>query len=152
VAATAGCADQWHVDQGGGTSRDPGVISDCSSENALNNGASRWTGTVGLVRLIASEKMPEMSTLLSRLFVLVAVAMLPAIALQAYNEIDLRRTREVEVQDEALGVAKLAAAEQMQIVQGIHQALIALSEHLLLSTASLALYVRDGEAHHASVF
>jgi hypothetical protein len=104
------------------------------------------------VRLIASEKMPEMSTLLSRLFVLVAVAMLPAIALQAYNEIDLRRTREVEVQDEALGVAKLAAAEQMQIVQGIHQALIALSEHLLLSTASLALYVRDGEAHHASVF
>jgi hypothetical protein len=38
-----------------------------------------------------------MSSLLSRLFVLVAVAMLPAIAVQAYNEIDLRRTREVEV-------------------------------------------------------
>ena len=69
-----------------------------------------------------------MSSLLSRLFVLVAVAMLPAIAVQAYNEIDLRRTRKVEVQDEALGLAKLAAAEQQQIVQGIRQALVALSE------------------------
>ncbi|WP_456638508.1 ATP-binding protein [Bradyrhizobium sp. USDA 10063] len=54
--------------------------------------------------------------------------MLPAIAIQAYNEIDLRRTRQVEVQDEALGLAKLAAAEQQQIVQGVRQALIALSE------------------------
>ncbi|MGX9428842.1 ATP-binding protein [Bradyrhizobium sp. LeoA1S1] len=70
-----------------------------------------------------------MSSLLSRLFVLVAAAMLPAIAIQAYNEIDLRRTRQVEVRDEALGRAKLAAAEQQQIVQGVHQALIALSEH-----------------------
>ncbi len=69
-----------------------------------------------------------MSSLLSRLFVLVAVAMLPAIAIQAYNEIDLHRTREVEVQDEALGLAKLAAAEQLQIIQGVRQALIALSE------------------------
>jgi signal transduction histidine kinase len=69
-----------------------------------------------------------MSSLLSRLFVLVAVAMLPAIGVQAYNEMDLRRTREVEVQDEALGLAKLAAAEQQQIVQGVRQALIALSE------------------------
>ena len=69
-----------------------------------------------------------MSSLLSRLFVLVAIAMLPAIGVQAYNEIDLRRTREVEVRDEALGLAKLAAAEQQQIVQGVRQALIALSE------------------------
>jgi signal transduction histidine kinase/CheY-like chemotaxis protein len=69
-----------------------------------------------------------MSSLLSRLFVLVAAAMLPAIAILTYNEIDLRRTREVEVQGEALGLAKLAAAEQQQIVQGVRQALIALSE------------------------
>jgi PAS domain S-box-containing protein len=66
--------------------------------------------------------------MLSRLFVLVTVAMVPAIAIQAYNEIDLRGTRKVEVRDEALGLAKLAAAEQQQIVQGVRQALIALSE------------------------
>ena len=57
-----------------------------------------------------------------------AVALLPAIAVQVYNEFDLRRAREVEVQDQALSLAKLAAAEQQQIVQGIRQTLIALSE------------------------
>jgi len=67
-------------------------------------------------------------TLLLRLFVLVAVALLPAIAIQSYNEFDLRRSRQMEVQEQALGLAKLAAAEQQQIVQGIRQALIALSE------------------------
>jgi signal transduction histidine kinase len=69
-----------------------------------------------------------MNSLLSRLFALVAAAMLPAIAIQAYNEVDLRSTRQVEVQDDVRGLAKLAAAEQLQIVQGIRQAMIALSE------------------------
>ncbi len=67
-------------------------------------------------------------TILSRLFLLVAVALLPAIAIQAYNEIDLRRARQVEVENQALSLAKLAAAEQQQIVQGIRQVLIAMSE------------------------
>jgi PAS domain S-box-containing protein len=67
-------------------------------------------------------------TLLSRLFVLVATALLPAIGIQAYNEYDLRRTRQVEVQNQALSMAKLAAAEQQQIVQGIRQVLVAMSE------------------------
>ncbi|SHK39768.1 Signal transduction histidine kinase [Bradyrhizobium lablabi] len=67
-------------------------------------------------------------TLLSRLFVLVAVALLPAIAIQVHNEFDLRRARQVEVQNQALSLAKLAAAEQQQIVQGIRQVLIAMSE------------------------
>jgi hypothetical protein len=55
--------------------------------------------------------------------VLVAVALLPAIAIQMYNEFDLRRARQVEVQNQALRLAKLAAAEQEQIVQGIRQVL-----------------------------
>jgi signal transduction histidine kinase len=60
--------------------------------------------------------------------VLVAVALLPAIAIEMYNEFDLRRARQVEVQNQALNLAKLAAADQQQIVQGIRQVLIALSE------------------------
>ncbi|MCA1454377.1 response regulator [Bradyrhizobium sp. BRP22] len=67
-------------------------------------------------------------TLLSRLFVLVAIALIPAIAIQAYNELQLRRARQVEVQAQALNLVELAAAEQRQIVMGTHQALIALSE------------------------
>ena len=42
---------------------------------------------------------------------LVAVALLPVIAIQAYNEFDQRRAREVEVKNQALSVAKLAATE-----------------------------------------
>jgi len=66
--------------------------------------------------------------LLSRLFMLVAVALLPAIAIQSYNEFELRHSRQMEVQEQALGLAKLAAAQQQQIIGGIRQVLIALSE------------------------
>jgi len=81
-------------------------------------------------------------TLLSRLFVLVTVALLPAIAIQMYNELDLRRVRQVEVQNQALSLAKLAAAEQQQIVQGIRQVLIAMSELPSIKT-------RDSQACNA---
>jgi signal transduction histidine kinase/HAMP domain-containing protein len=67
-------------------------------------------------------------TIFSRLLTLVAVALLPAIAIQAYNEVELRRSRQLEVQNQALNLAKLAAKDQLQIVQGIRQVLIALSE------------------------
>lgn len=59
---------------------------------------------------------------------LVAVALLPAIAIQSYNQFDLHRLRQSDVQEHALSLAKLAAAQQLQIVDGIHQVLIALSE------------------------
>jgi signal transduction histidine kinase len=73
---------------------------------------------------------------------LVAVALVPAIAIQAYNEFDLRRARQVEVQNQALSLAKLAAAEQEQIVQGIRQVLIAMSELPSIKT-------RDSQACNA---
>ena len=57
-----------------------------------------------------------------------AVALVPTIAIQMYNEFDLRRARQVEVQNQALSLARLVAAEQQQIVQGIREVLIALSE------------------------
>jgi signal transduction histidine kinase len=81
-------------------------------------------------------------TILSRLFLLVAVALLPAIAIQMYNEFDLRRARQVEVQNQALSLARLAAAEQQQIVQGIRQVLIAMSELPSIKT-------RDSQACNA---
>ncbi|WP_407179900.1 ATP-binding protein [Bradyrhizobium sp. STM 3562] len=66
--------------------------------------------------------------LLSRLFVLVALSLLPAIGIQSYNEFTLRRSLELQVQEQAFGFAKLAAAQQLQIVEGIREVLIALSE------------------------
>jgi PAS domain S-box-containing protein len=73
---------------------------------------------------------------------LVAIALLPVIAVQAYNEFDLRRARQLEVQSQAISLAKLAAAEQQQIVQGIRQVLIALSE-------LPAIKARDSQACNA---
>src|SRR5258708_8439802 len=59
-----------------------------------------------------------------------------------YTEFDLRRARQVEVQNQALSLAKLAAAEQQQIVQGIRQVLIAMSELPSIKT-------RDSQACNA---
>src|ERR1700710_1088135 len=59
-----------------------------------------------------------------------------------YNEFDLRRARQVEVQNQALSLAKLAAAEQQQIVQGIREVLIAMSE-------LPAIKARDSQACNA---
>lgn len=67
-------------------------------------------------------------TILSRLLMLLVAASLPAIAIQAFNESDVRRMRQVEIQNQAISLAKLAAGEQQQTIQGIRQVLIALSE------------------------
>jgi signal transduction histidine kinase len=66
--------------------------------------------------------------LTQRLFLLVLIALLPALAIQAYNEFDLRRTRQTEVDDMALRQAKLASSELNQIFEGIHNLLIAVAE------------------------
>jgi PAS domain S-box-containing protein len=66
--------------------------------------------------------------LLLRLFLLIAAALMPTVLIQGYNELALRRSRQIEVRDQALSLAKLAAAEQQQIIQGIREVLIALSE------------------------
>lgn len=80
--------------------------------------------------------------LLSRVFLLAAVALLPTIAIQGYIEFDLRRAREIEVCRLALSLAKQAAAEQQQMVQGIRQVLLALSEFP-------AIKARDSQACNA---
>jgi hypothetical protein len=59
-----------------------------------------------------------------------------------YNEFDLRRARQIEVQNQAFSLAKIAAEEQQQIVQGLRQVLIALSE-------LPAIKARDSQACNA---
>ncbi|MFO1070939.1 MAG: ATP-binding protein [Geminicoccaceae bacterium] len=67
-------------------------------------------------------------TLTQRLFVLVGIALLPAVAIQAYNELDLRRAREREIHDLALRQAQLAASELDQIFNGVRGLLMAVAE------------------------
>ncbi|MFO1072630.1 MAG: HWE histidine kinase domain-containing protein [Geminicoccaceae bacterium] len=66
-------------------------------------------------------------SVLQRLCLLVALALLPAILIQALNELDLRRSREAELHELALRQAELAASELGQIVGGVRSLLTALA-------------------------
>jgi hypothetical protein len=67
------------------------------------------------------------TNLLARLFVLVFMAILPALAIQAYNEIELRRSREAEVREDALRLAKFASGELDRIIDNGRALAVALA-------------------------
>jgi two-component system, sensor histidine kinase len=78
-------------------------------------------------------------SLVGRLYLVVLVAVLPAVAIQLHNELTLRRDREAEVHGEALRLAQLAASE----LDGI----LIEARTLLLSLANApAVRARDGPA------
>lgn len=64
-----------------------------------------------------------MKSLKARLLAVVAVALIPALAIQAYTEMDARRVRQQLIQDEALRSVHLVSSEQDRIVEGAEQAL-----------------------------
>ncbi len=69
---------------------------------------------------------PRLS-LRARLFILTALALLPALAILLYNEVSLRRSREAEVQALALRFGQLAALEMQGVIEGIHGLLLAVA-------------------------
>lgn len=64
---------------------------------------------------------------LARLFALVVVAMLPALALQAYNEIAGRQEREIEVREDAMRLALFTSGEVDRIIENAHTVLAAVA-------------------------
>ena len=85
--------------------------------DGTNRRSARW-------RSVEDRRM----TLKQRLFILVTIALLPAVVIQAYNEFDLRRSREQEVRDLAVRQAELAASELDQIFGGVRTLLTAVAE------------------------
>ena len=67
-------------------------------------------------------------TMTSRLLLLVLIASTPALLIQGYTEISLRRTSEERLVELAGTRARMAAAEQARIVEGIRQVLIVLAQ------------------------
>ncbi|HEY3849117.1 MAG TPA: ATP-binding protein [Acetobacteraceae bacterium] len=67
-------------------------------------------------------------TLRLHLILLVVVCMLPAIALLAMDQVQLRRAREAEVRGEILGLAKAGAGEIDRVIDGGKQLLTALEQ------------------------
>src|SRR6185436_11986775 len=58
-------------------------------------------------------------TLTQRLFVLALIALLPAMLMLVYNEIDFRRARLTNLREDAARSAKLVASEVEQIFDGL---------------------------------
>ncbi|WP_158258525.1 PAS domain-containing protein [Rhodopila globiformis] len=67
-----------------------------------------------------------MNSLLARLLVIVAVAVIPALAFQAYTESQVRQARQHLVADEARRLASRVGAEQQRIIEGADQMLTVL--------------------------
>lgn len=68
------------------------------------------------------------SNLRARLFLLVVLAVLPALGLIFYNDMEQRKMAATQAQEDALRLAQLAAAEQAQLMRSTHQLLIALAQ------------------------
>jgi PAS domain S-box-containing protein len=67
------------------------------------------------------------NNLLARLLMVVAVALVPTLAFQAYTETDARHVRQELVQEEALRLVHSVASEQQMIIEGADQVLGAIS-------------------------
>src|SRR5215469_2040726 len=60
-----------------------------------------------------------------RLFLLVTIAVLPALGIQAYNEYNLRRSREADIRDRVVQITKQFGEEMGELREGARQLLIA---------------------------
>ena len=63
-----------------------------------------------------------------RLFLLVTIAVLPALGIQAYNEYDLRRSREADIRDRVVQITKQFGEEMGELREGARQLLIAVAQ------------------------
>jgi len=68
------------------------------------------------------------SSLRARLLLLALLAVLPALGLILYTDLEQRRLAATQAQDDALRLARLAAADQGQLLQSTHQLLTALAQ------------------------
>src|SRR3954451_21674627 len=80
-----------------------------------------------------------MCSLLARLLIVVAIAVIPALAFQAYTESKVRQTRQQLVEDEARRLVTLVSAEQRRIIEGADQMLSALGTVPFVQDANAAL-------------
>jgi signal transduction histidine kinase len=78
-------------------------------------------------------------SIIVRLFFLVLVALTPVTAVQVLDELDLRRTREAELNAEARRLATFVGMEQDRIIEGARQFLITLSRLHSVRTGEHAL-------------
>ena len=75
----------------------------------------------------AISRLP-FASLTFRLLILVVIAVLPAILIQAYNEYDLRKAREDDIRQRVIQITKQFGEEIGELREGARQLLLALTE------------------------
>src|ERR1700733_14278514 len=65
--------------------------------------------------------------LTTRLVLLTVIAVLPALAIQAYNEYDLRRAREQDIRERVVQITKQFGEEMGELREGARQLLAAMA-------------------------
>jgi signal transduction histidine kinase len=76
---------------------------------------------------LAISRLP-FASLTFRLLILVVIAVLPAILIQAYNEYDLRKAREDDIRQRVIQITKQFGEEIGELREGARQLLLALTE------------------------
>jgi PAS domain S-box-containing protein len=69
-------------------------------------------------RRAGTQTRKKMNSLLTRLLLIVAVALIPALCFQAYSENEARQLRQQFMEDQALDLVRFVSAEQRRIVEG----------------------------------
>ena len=67
-------------------------------------------------------------SLTTKMFMLVLIAVMPALAIQSYNEYDLRKSREDEIRNKTIQITRQFGAEMGEIREGARQYLQVLSQ------------------------
>jgi signal transduction histidine kinase len=78
-------------------------------------------------RRFARPRLPQVSLTL-RLIILVLIAVCPAIAIQAYNEYELRKAREADIRQQVVQITKQFGEEIGELREGARQLLLALAQ------------------------
>lgn len=81
----------------------------------------------GLRRWSPLRRFREMS-LTARMFLLVLIAVLPALGIQAYNEYDLRASRSEDIRQRVVQITKQFGEEMGELREGARQLLVALGQ------------------------
>jgi signal transduction histidine kinase len=90
--------------------------------------ASRELGkAAGLRSRLSLPRLPHISLTL-RLIILVLIAILPAIAIQGYNEYKLRKAREADIRQQVIQTTKQFGEEIGELREGARQLLLALAQ------------------------
>jgi signal transduction histidine kinase len=89
--------------------------------------SSRLDGAVSVERRFTTPRLPHASLTL-RLCILVLIAIFPAIAIQVYNEYELRKASEADIRQQVVQITKQFGEEIGELREGARQLLLALAQ------------------------